>query len=118
MNYARRGLLIFLLATSMSVYSQEIKISLQQALDSALKNNKELTMAHLDQGASQAKFKQTQAVFLPQIRLSYTAMSTNNPLNAFGFKLQQQSIAQSDFNPELLNNPSATQNFMTKAEWL
>ena len=74
-------------------------------------------MAELDEESAAARFKQTNVVFLPQINLSYSAMSTNNPLNAFGFKLQQQSISQSDFNPELLNNPSATQNFMTKAEW-
>ena len=74
-------------------------------------------MAKLDQESALAGFKQTNTVFLPQINVSYSAMTTNNPLNAFGFKLQQQAITQSDFNPELLNSPAATQNFMTKAEW-
>lgn len=113
------GVLVFLISFSASVMAQEVRpLSLQEALDSALLNNKEIIMTSLDEESARARFKQTDAVFLPQIRLSYTAMSTNNPLNAFGFKLQQQSITQSDFNPELLNNPSATQNFMTKAEWL
>jgi outer membrane protein TolC len=112
------GLLISTFSFSASLFAQEaVPLTLQDALDATLSNNKEITMAALDEESAAARFKQTNAVFLPQINLSYAAMSTNNPLNAFGFKLQQQSISQSDFNPELLNNPSATQNFMTKAEW-
>ena len=97
--------------------AQPVPLSIEAALDSALRNNKEILMAAMDEESAMAGFRQTNAVFLPRINLSYTAMSTNNPLNAFGFKLQQESITQSDFSPELLNNPSATQNFMTKAEW-
>ena len=96
---------------------EALPLSLEEALNTALKNNREIAMASLDEQRADATFKQTNAVFLPQIRVSYTAMGSNNPLNAFGFKLQQQSIAPSDFNPELLNNPSSTQNFLTKAEW-
>ena len=111
-------LLIFTLAFSGSLLAQEMApLTLQEALDATLTSNKEVVIARLEEESATARFQQTNAVFLPQIKLSYSAMSTNNPLNAFGFKLQQESIAQSDFNPELLNNPSATQNFMTKAEW-
>lgn len=101
-----------------SVRGQDVPLSLDQALEATLKNNKEIRLATFDEAGAEAKYKQTNAVFLPQIKLSYTGMSSNNPLNAFGFKLQQQAITQSDFNPSLLNEPSATQNFMTKAEWL
>lgn len=112
------GLLMSTFFFSASVMAQEsVPLSLQGALDAALKNNKEVVMAGLDEESARARYKQTDAVFLPQINLSYSAMSSNNPLNAFGFKLQQQSITQTDFDPALLNNPSATQNFMTKAEW-
>ena len=111
-------LLIFTLFTTISLRAQEtVPLSLQEALDATLSNNKEVTIARLEEESATARYQQTNAVFLPQIRLSYSALSTNNPLNAFGFKLQQESIAPSDFNPELLNNPSATQNFVTKAEW-
>jgi outer membrane protein TolC len=67
-------------------------LTLQDALDAALLNNKEIVLAKLEEEGATARFKQTNAVFLPQIRVSYTAMSSNNPLNAFGFQLQQQSI--------------------------
>jgi len=53
---------------------------------------------------------------LPQVNFSYSAVTTNNPLNAFGFKLQQRSITGADFNPKLLNNPSAMPDFSTKFE--
>ncbi len=118
MNYTRRGLLIFALLMTGSGYAQEMHISLQQALDSAEKNNRELLIDSHSLAASREKFRQTQAVFLPQIKVSYTAMSTNNPLNAFGFKLQQQAITMNDFDPQRLNDPSSAQNFLTKAEWL
>jgi outer membrane protein TolC len=112
------GLLILIYSISVPLMAQDqVPLSLDEALSSALKSNKEVIMAGLDEESADAKFRQTNAVFLPQIKVSYTAMSTNNPLNAFGFKLQQQAITPSDFNPELLNNPSTTQNFMTKAEW-
>jgi outer membrane protein TolC len=93
-----------------------LKLTLQDAMSSVMRNNKEIALAKLDQESAAARFGHTNA-FLPQVNLSYTAMTTNNPLNAFGFKLQQQSVLPADFNPELLNNPPATQNYMTKVEW-
>ncbi len=94
-----------------------LTLKLQDALDSAMKNNREIVISKLDEKSASAQFDQTKAVFLPQINLSYTAAATNNPLNAFGFKLQQESISPNDFDPRMLNNPAPTQNFMTKVEW-
>ena len=53
---------------------------------------------------------------LPQIRLSNTSTFTNNPLNAFGFKLLQRDVQASDFNPDLLNDPGQVENFNTRIE--
>jgi outer membrane protein TolC len=118
MNKVILATLVLGFVCALSARGQEARLSLEQALEASLKNNKELHLAALDEAAAKARYKQTSAVFLPQMTLSYTGMSTNNPLNAFGFKLQQQAITQEDFNPTLLNNPSATQNFITKAEWI
>ncbi|MBL0745971.1 TolC family protein [Chryseolinea lacunae] len=118
MNKVVLGTLVWSILCALSVQGQVAPLSLDQALEATLKNNKEIHLATLDEAAAEAKYGQTNAVFLPQIKLSYTGMSSNNPLNAFGFKLQQQAITQNDFNPYLLNEPSATQNFVTKAEWL
>ncbi|MEO8887110.1 MAG: TolC family protein [Mucilaginibacter sp.] len=91
-------------------------LSLNDAISAVLANNKNIQLAKLDGNIAVANYRQTDAIFLPQADLSYTAMSTNNPLNAFGFKLQQGTITQNDFNPTLLNHPSATPDYMAQLE--
>jgi len=91
-------------------------ISLPDAITATLNNNKAIHLAKLDENIAASNYKETEAIYLPQIGFSYTAISTNNPLNAFGFKLQQRSITQNDFNPDLLNHPSGTTDFTTKLE--
>jgi outer membrane protein TolC len=91
-------------------------LSLQEAIEKALSNNAGIRLAKLDENIASANYKQTEAVFLPQVGLSYTAMTTNDPLNSFGFKLEQRTITPNDFNSALLNHPTATQNYMAKLE--
>ncbi len=91
-------------------------LSMDEAIQAALNNNKSIQLAKMDEGIAASQYKQTEAIFLPQVGFSYSALSTNNPLYAFGFKLQEKSITANDFNPELLNNPSATPDFMTKLD--
>ena len=91
-------------------------IHLEQAIKAAMDNNKTISLARLDEKIAQSKYRETDAVFLPQVGVSYAAMNTNNPLNAFGFKLQQKGIESSDFNPSYLNDPGGTADFMTKIE--
>ncbi len=91
-------------------------LSLDEAMAASVSNNKAVQLAKLDESIAAANYKQTEAIYLPQVGLSYAAMSTNNPLNAFGFKLQQKSITQNDFNPDLLNHPSGTADFTTQLQ--
>jgi outer membrane protein TolC len=91
-------------------------LKLDEAITATISNNKTIELAKLDESIAAANYKQTEAIYLPQVGFSYTAFSTNNPLNAFGFKLQQKSISQNDFNPALLNHPGSTPDFMTKLE--
>ncbi|MAD98434.1 MAG: transporter [Flavobacteriaceae bacterium] len=62
---------------------------------------------------AKAEYLQSNALFLPNITASHSAMLTTNPLMAFGSKLNQGILTQNDFNPSLLNNPVATRNFAT-----
>ncbi len=101
------------LALKTSAQDSTKQLSLSDAIAATLNNNKSIQLAQLDENIAASNYKQTSAIFLPQVGFSYTAMSTNNPLNAFGFKLQQKSITQNDFNPELLNHPSGTPDFTT-----
>ena len=91
-------------------------LSLQEAITAAVSNNDAIKLSALDIQVARAKFHQTDAMLLPQANFSYTAVKTNDPLNSFGFKLQQGSIKNADFNPDVLNNPSATTDFSAKLE--
>jgi outer membrane protein TolC len=101
---------------SVSAQDSTKLLSLHEAIAATLNNNKSIQLARLDENIAASGYKETDAIYLPQVGLSYTAMSTNNPLNAFGFKLQQKSITQNDFNPALLNHPGSTPDFTTKLE--
>ena len=92
------------------------RLGLQDAISAAVSNNQSVKLATADETIAKIKYRQGNAIFLPQASFSYTALSTNNPLNAFGFKLQQKLISAADFNPALLNNPASTSDFTTKLE--
>lgn len=110
-------LFFFLLIVQFIVAQDSVKhLTVDEAIALALSGNTAIKTASLDEQIAKAKYRQTDAIFLPQAGFSYTAFTTNNPLNAFGFKLQQQSIKASDFDPSLLNKPSATPDFTTKVE--
>ena len=108
--------LSFFLLEKVSAQDSTKFLSLNDAIANSLQNNQSVQLAQQDEKIAHAKYNQTQAIYLPQVGLSYTAMSTNNPLNAFGFKLQQKSITMNDFNPDLLNHPNGTPDFTTKLE--
>ena len=80
--------------------------------------NLQLQIANQAFKSVQADYRQSNALFLPSITASHTAISTTNPLMAFGSKLNQEVLTASDFNPALLNDPAATQNYATKIEVL
>jgi outer membrane protein TolC len=105
---------LFMLTNAVASQEDAKLLTLQDALQQTLQHNKTLAVVKQDEKIAAAQYKQTEAIHLPQINLSYSGMATDNPLNAFGFKLQQQRIEQADFNPTLLNNPNGISDFMTK----
>ena len=105
---------VFFNISALSQNSQYI--SMDEAVNIAIQNNAQVKMSELDRKIANADFRQTDAVFLPQIDLGYTALSTNNPLNAFGFLLQQESVTAADFDPSKLNHPGSLQNYGAQVE--
>lgn len=94
------------------VHAQEPSyISMDKAIYHAEQNNSHIQQAKISELISKAEYRQTDAVFLPQVSLGYTAMATNNPLNAFGFLLQQSRVTAMDFDPAKLNDPGTARNF-------
>ena len=96
--------------------NSEVVLSLQDALTKTVENNWQINKAKQQGKAAKAEFRETNSIFLPNLKLSHTGISTNDPLSAFGFKLKQEITQQSDFNPLLLNDPEHIENFATKIE--
>ena len=95
---------------------QAVPISKAEVLEKVSQQNNKLKIGEQDVYSAKGDFNQTNAVFLPNVSTSYTGMATNSPLMAFGFKLNQAVVNQSDFDPSHLNNPSKTNMFSTSFE--
>ena len=93
-----------------------LSISKNDLLQKVTENNLQIKVAEKAFQSAKADYRQSNAVFLPNINVSYTGISTTNPLMAFGSKLNQEILTAADFDPALLNDPAVTQNFATKIE--
>ena len=93
-----------------------VPISKAEVLEKVVAQNNQLKIGEQQVLAAKGDYNQTNAVFLPNITASHTGMATTNPLMAFGFKLNQEILTQSDFDPNKLNNPSQIEIFATKLE--
>ncbi len=103
------------LGTLSFMYAQErVLISKEEVLTKVKENNNTLKMSQQDVLAAKGDFNQSNAVILPNISVSHTAMATTNPLMAFGSKLNQEILTQADFDPLLLNNPSQIEDYATR----
>ncbi|MCO5230872.1 MAG: TolC family protein [Chitinophagales bacterium] len=95
------------------VMAQE-SLDLHQAINLMKSNNSQLKIQQYEIQQSETEYNNTLSGFLPRAAISYTGFHTNDPLNAFGFKLQQGRITAMDFNPDLLNDPKGIGHFNTK----
>lgn len=112
-------LAIGILFISAFSYSQDtLTVSKKDIWAKVSDKNLQIKIANQEVKSAQADYRQSNAIFLPSISASHTAISTTNPLMAFGSKLNQAILTAADFNPVLLNNPAATQNYATKIEIL
>ena len=109
--------ILCLFTVALNLQAQEVKpISKEEVLAKVAGNNTTIQISKEEFNASKADYRQTNAVFLPNITASHTGISTTNPLMSFGSKLNQEILTANDFNPALLNDPTTTRNFATKIE--
>ena len=106
----------FLAFAYVSKAQEVVPISKAEVKSKVAENNTSIKISEEDFKQARADFRQTNAVFLPNITASHTAIATTNPLMAFGSKLNQEILTQSDFSPALLNDPSQIENYATKIE--
>ncbi len=111
------NLLIVLGLVSATTFAQDtLTISKNDLIQKVTENNLQIKVAEKSFQSAKADYRQSNALFLPNINVSHTGIVTTNPLMAFGSKLNQEILTASDFNPALLNDPDKTQNFATKIE--
>lgn len=115
MNLIKNILLLILLPIILNAQNEK-NIDYKTYIEKVKKNNIKNLNAYQDYKIAKADAKSANALFLPNINISLTGMSTNSPLMAFGTKLNQKSVTMTDFNPELLNNPESIQNLNTRID--
>ena len=99
------------------LWAQETVQVSRQDLEARIESkNLQLKIASAELNSAEADLLMSRAMDLPNIKASYTGISTNNPLMAFGSKLNQERVTMEDFNPANLNNPKNIFNFATKLE--
>ena len=109
-------LIVFGMVSSMLQAQDTLSISKNDLLQKVTENNLQIKVAEKSFQSAKADYRQSNALFLPNVNVSHTGILTTNPLMAFGSKLNQEILTASDFNPALLNDPDRTQNFATKIE--
>lgn len=109
--------IILVLTTPFLALSQNVVlVTKEEVVAKAIENNNSIKISKQDIFSAKGDFNQTNAILLPNISISHTALATTNPLMAFGSKLNQGILTANDFNPTLLNNPSQIENYATTIE--
>lgn len=94
-----------------------MRITLEEALEIAGKNNYALKAAQARVEQAEARYVQSRKAFLPKVTLSETFVATDDPASVFTYKLRQGIInPATDFSANALNNPDAASNFQTAIE--
>ncbi len=93
-----------------------LKLSLADAITMARQNNYSVKAARSRVEQADARVVQTRQSYLPKVTLSETLLVTNDPGAALVFKLQQNIIQASDFNPAKLNNADVINDFNTSLQ--
>jgi len=94
-------------------------LTISDAMQLADKQNPRIKAALSQATAADHRITQAKSGFLPQVFFTETYSNTNNPMWAFGNRLNQEIITQTDFDPDRLNHPDPINNFNSalSMEW-
>mgnify|MGYP003681890729 FL=1 len=108
-------LILTFLGTGFLIQAQEtMLITKDEVLAKVIQENNTLKISEQEVMAAKGDYNQSNAIFLPNISVSHTAIATTNPLMVFGSKLNQEILTQADFNPLLLNDPNQIEDYATR----
>ena len=104
---------LIILLLPLSVFGEEKKLTLTEAIKIALEENYELRAAKNALSAQKEGVGIARSAFLPKLTFEERAARTNNPPLSFMMKLNQQRFSQNDFIVDSLNNPQPINDYQT-----
>jgi outer membrane protein TolC len=102
------------LAAAFQVQAQQ-KLSLREAVQLALQQNKSVSASQASVDAATSKVNQARAGMFPKLNYSESITRSNNPVFVFGSLLAQHRFAGSNFDIYALNRPGFLDNFQSAA---
>jgi len=93
-------------------------LSLSRALEIGAQSSHVLNAARADLAAAEAATREARAARLPNLSFSEHFSRTTNPTLVFSNLLGQERFGEANFDPEMLNNPEALNNFSTRLNLL
>lgn len=94
--------------------AQNPPLTLEQAVQTALRNNPQLRSASDSAAAAAARVDQSKAAWYPRVDFSEGLTRGNNPVYVFGALLAQRRFTAQDFDLARLNAPAPLDNFATQ----
>jgi outer membrane protein TolC len=114
LNMERIWFILFAMLLVSGLEAQEYKnITLDSLMSNVKANNLNLKINQENLNVSQASYRESLGAILPQLSVSHQGFRTNNPVMAFGSRLNQGIFTQNDFDVNALNSPETITNFTT-----
>jgi len=104
---------ILVISLTLPAWAQD-PLSLAEAVRLALGQHPSIEASAARVDAADAKVKQAQSGYLPQLNWHETVDGSNNPVYVFGSKLNQRNFEPADFDPHFLNAPGFYNNFQSQ----
>ena len=92
-------------------------LTLNDAIKILKENNPQLQIANLETMIKEYDISIASASSYGKMDVTVDTLSSDSPLNSFAFKLQNKDIKQADFDPNKLNNPSASTHYDLKVSY-
>ena len=89
-------------------------LDLHSALETALTSNPSIRQVHSARERARAGVTSAISAFLPKIDVDFSLGRSNNPVFAFGSKLNQAQFTMQDFQLDRLNDPDYRTNWNTR----
>ena len=117
--YRSLGLFLLFSMGRWSAVAQE-SLTLRQAINEALGQSPEATIARADGLDANAAASQTRLKLLPELGFTEDISRGDDPVYVFGTRLRQRQFTQADFALNALNSPQPIGNFSTRfsGQWL